>query len=942
MIAGIVRVNTNRYHLVFLYFSTIFIVMSSQVFSSSDFLLEKEEQKNGTLQPENWRDWALGRTGEDIHADTIEKVIVLLAQTKDVTPDEEHSISYFDELLFGDSFGSMSHFYSENSRGQTKVQGEVVGWLQLSNDLSEYDEELWLGEEYGVGDGIEEALTKADESVDFSIYDQNGDGIIDNLMVVFVGENDAVNGDGDGDGDESDANAIWPIQWLLQSPHETDDGVTASNFFVCSEHCDLGTFAHEFGHNLGLPDLYDSDYSSSGVGFWSLMSSGNYLEWNDKPNPAHFDAWSKYKLGWILPTEIDSESQQSHQITLDPVETYGEIIKVPISNYEYWLIEFRSNKAGDYDRGLPSSGILIWHIDESITNEYGFDNSDEEHPTVKLIQADGYDDLKNGWNEGDAGDPFGINSVINNRTSPSALSWSGSDMGFSMSVSEMDENMATVSFSGNDLPRAWFYDVIWDWDDSEGDGFLNEIVFTYDIDSDSSNLDVRVEFQVSDRLTDEYVGSFNSSHNISGDDFDDFKYTIGRYSEEMVLFEIVAILWVENEPLDSYSPAHPIWLEYPSASNEHDEWFTTFEFFGADEDDDLHNEIILAEYQLSSEDPDSPLVEVWIECFNGNDAETSSIVVQDGLQTNNGSKGFVEMDLSSSDIRPGNLDIWAWLWVGDELEEIFVWPEAEFWWDALYIEEDFVSSVDYDGDGSDDTLALEFRFDHTWKHKEIIDLEFIMWDLSDETLAPYGTPLDQVNYSLIVGPRNHSSSGGRDPIGITLSSENDSVATIELRITYPDGSEESIWYSGDDGYLLSGFDNSFKKENNEGSISRNEQSSTFLGVVIVLIVLSICALGIIALYQKNMGMKKIRSTNMVNSSISDSSHQNVSDEALVYYEGLIADGYTHEEAKNYTMQYFPNFQLQESRLYFDGLITKGYTHEEAKNYTAHYYPDYQL
>ena len=944
------QVTSNRRHLGLIYFSIILIVASSQVISSAYFLQEKEEQENETLQPEKWQDWARGRTAEGIHADSIEKVIVLLVQTKDVAPDDVHSVNYFDELLFGDNFGSMSHFYSENSRGQTKVQGEVVGWLKLSNDLSDYDEDLWLGEEYGVGDGIEEAISMADVSVDFSIYDQNGDGIIDNLMVVFVGENDAANGDGDGDGYDSDGNAIWPVQWELQSPHETDDGVTASRFFVCSEYCDIGTFAHEFGHNLGLPDLYDGDYSSEGVGVWSLMSGGNYLEWNNQPNPAHFGAWSKYKLGWVSPTVVSTESI-TQQIILNPVETDGKIIKVPISNSEYWLIEYRSINAGEYDRGLPSSGVLIWHIDEGVTDEYGdFDNTDEEHPAVKLIQADGYDDLKNGLNDGDAGDPFGINSVFNNRSSPSALTWSGSDVGLSMSISGIDEvnDVATISMAGENSPQAWFYNISWGWDDSEGDGFLNQVTFTYDIDGYSSNFDVRVEFQVYDAETHEYRGSFNSTHTINGEDVDDFEYPIGWYSEAMDLIEFKVLLWVGDELLDSYFPEHPIWIEYPSESNEYDEWFESFELFFSDEDGDGNYETILAEYRISSDNPDSPLVEVWLECFNRNDVETSSIVIQEGLQTNNGSKGFVDMDLSSTDIRPGFIDIWAWIWVGDELEEVFAWQETEFWWDALYIEEDTVSSVDIDGDGNDDALALKFRFDHTWKHNELIDLEFMMWNISDVS-DTNAVPLDQVNYSLIIGPRNHSSSGGRDLIGITLSSESESVSTIELRIIYPDDSEESVWYSKVDGYVLSGFDSLNEKENNEEISSGNEQGSTSWGVVIVLITISICVLGIIVLYRKKDDILRIRDSIIAESSISDSStHQTaifkqyLPDGSLGYHEGLIAEGYTLEEATNYTVQHFPDFQFQESRLYYEGLIAEGYTPEEASNYTVQYFPDFQL
>lgn len=765
-------------------------------------------EHNELSRPQHWTDWTSGRSSDEIHADAVEKIVVLLAKTSDVSPDSLHDASYFQELLFGNQPGSMSHFYSENSRGQTQIEGEVIGWLQLSNKLSDYDEDLWKGEEFGVGEGIEEAISLADSSVDFSQYDQNNDDIIDNLMVIFVGESDASNGDGDDDGEPSDFDAIWPIQWALETDFMTADGVAASNFFVCTEFCEMGTFAHEFGHNLGLPDLYDTDYSSEGVGFWSIMSGGNYLEYDDESNPGHFDAWSKYKLGWVTPIVVEPDTI-SRQIVLDPVEISGDIIKIPISNLEYWLLEYRSIDAGHYDKGLPKSGVLIWHIDESVLDEYGyFDNSNEEHPAVKLIQSDGYDDLLNGWNDGDAGDVYLENEVFSIRSNPSATTWSGEDVGLSLHISEIDNSMdtATISFSGEDLVDAWFYDIDWQWNDSEGDGFLNEVVFYYDIDTDSSSTEVRVEFEIYDAETHEYQGSYDTVHSIVGDEIDEFEYPIGLYEDdEQDLLEIKVILWLGDSIRDTYTPAHPIWLEYPAFSNKYDEWFYTLQLEFLDSNQDGDNETIRAEYEVTSDDPASPNVEVWLEAFNQNDLEEYALVWQEDVESNTGSLHTIEIDLTQFNIRPGLIDIWVYLWVDNKLEEIFAWPSSEFWWNAIYIEKDEVQPIDHDGNGYDDSVQLEFQFDNSWRDSEPMFLQFFMWNASDFDEIDK-TPIDSASTTIFLGPKTHSSSGGREPIEFILTSMYNSNIVIELRTTTSDGTTMSYIFPDTGEIYLRSFD----------------------------------------------------------------------------------------------------------------------------------------
>jgi len=170
----------------------------------------------------------------------------------------------------------------------------------------------------------------------------------------------------------------------------------------------IGVYAHELGHALfGLPDLYDTDYSSSGLGNWSLMAGGSWGG-NNGDSPAFPDAWSHIQMGYITPTVIQSNTPN---LSLNQVETTPKVYllwKSGIVGKQYFLIENREKTS--FDSSLPSSGLNIYHIDESVTtgndNEWYPGNTSNGHYLVALEQADGLWNLEHGNGRGDAGDPF--------------------------------------------------------------------------------------------------------------------------------------------------------------------------------------------------------------------------------------------------------------------------------------------------------------------------------------------------------------------------------------------------------------------------------------------------------------------------------------------------------------------------------------------------------
>lgn len=322
--------------------------------------------------------------------------------------DNEHTYSAgkFDTLLFSKNFvhptGSMRDFYLENSYGKLDLVGGVAGWYRMPEDYSYY-----VGTRWGTGGYpnnaqklAEDAVDAADADVNFAEYDHDGDLWVDGLIIVHAGPGAEETG--------LDSH-IWSHQFVM-SEVVWKDGVRLYVYNADPETykgglVNMGVFSHEFGHTLGLPDLYDTGYDSEGLGDWSIMAHGS---WNhDGASPAHFDAWCKYKLGF---TDLDTLIGNRTDVEILQAETSPLSYRLWTSGgggEEYFLVENRQ-KTG-FDSYLPGQGLLIYHVDE---NKYGNDlqwcpdSTPFEHYEVALEQADGFFQLEGCYgssNQGNAG-----------------------------------------------------------------------------------------------------------------------------------------------------------------------------------------------------------------------------------------------------------------------------------------------------------------------------------------------------------------------------------------------------------------------------------------------------------------------------------------------------------------------------------------------------------
>lgn len=302
--------------------------------------------------------------------------LVILAQFSDV--DFRFGKEDFVDMLTQEGYsrngatGSAKEYFNEQFGGKLKFEFEVCDIVTLSGKRAEYGANLPDGQDKAPERMVIEACRAVDDEIDFTLYDEDHDGEIDNVFIFFAGGDEA-----DGEGED----CIWSHSWYVYNGAGQSvilDGKMLNKYSCASELISLtqgngspgktltgiGTFCHEYSHTLGLPDLYDTDYEGSGgeaAGVWiwtSLMDGGNQN--NHGNTPPHFNAIEREKLGLCEPVLIQANGTYS----LGPVHETNMIYRLDTDTVgEYYLIEFRNGKG--WDEYIGGSGMLVYHIDRS-------------------------------------------------------------------------------------------------------------------------------------------------------------------------------------------------------------------------------------------------------------------------------------------------------------------------------------------------------------------------------------------------------------------------------------------------------------------------------------------------------------------------------------------------------------------------------------------------
>lgn len=340
--------------------------------------------------------------------------IVILAQFKDIK--FLHGKEDFQTMLMSDDYslhgatGSAREYFESQFNGRINFSFDVSEIVTLPAKREYYGKNDSRGNDSRPAEMISDACRLAAENgVDFSRYDSNNDGKVDNVFVFFAGEDEA---------EGADENCIWSHSWYLFSGAGISlnlNGKMIDRYACTSEMTriydlvtgklqktrlsGIGTFCHEYSHTFGLPDLYDTDYESHGgwaAGVWgstSLMDSGNQN--NDGNTPPNFNVIEREILGLTEPVVIDTDGRYS----LCRIETNIAYRINTDRKDEYYLLEYRSNDGTlrIWDKYIGGNGMLVYHIDKStsvIEKWEGLNtvNTKADHQCADLIEADGRSD----------------------------------------------------------------------------------------------------------------------------------------------------------------------------------------------------------------------------------------------------------------------------------------------------------------------------------------------------------------------------------------------------------------------------------------------------------------------------------------------------------------------------------------------------------------------
>ncbi len=379
------------------------------------------------------------------------RALVILVEYQDVPFNHPSPRDYFRRMLNEEGFsdygatGSARDFFVENSMGQFKPEFDVYGPVLLPKNRSYYGANDRWGNDLHPEQMAVDACRILDDEIDFSDYDLDGDGYIDNVFIFYADKGEATYGP---------MGSVWPHSAILQDlrPGEVFeyDGVLLGQYACTNETViyndeerpdGIGTFVHEFSHVLGLPDLYTTVYNNAFTpGEWSTLDFGPYN--NEGRTPPYYSAYERFSLGWLEP-----ELLRAGEMRLDPIQDSNHAYMVMTDRpNEYFLLE--SRKRTGADKWLPGHGMLVWHVDYNEKVWYDNEvNNVVSHQRVDIVEADG---TQNGASR--HGDTFpGVKGItaFGADTSPSFRSWSKQPVGFELSsIAEPEEGVVTFTVSG--------------------------------------------------------------------------------------------------------------------------------------------------------------------------------------------------------------------------------------------------------------------------------------------------------------------------------------------------------------------------------------------------------------------------------------------------------------------------------------------------------------
>lgn len=373
------------------------------------------------------------------------KGVVILANFSNKSMQSSHTQAVFDELCnslnctVNDGYPSAGQYFADQSNDSYRPQFDVFGPVNLSRNVAYYgtdkpgqDE----GDDQHATDAVVEACILANEqfTINWADYDSDSDGYVDFVYVIYAGK-------GQADGGTSET--IWPHNWSVESARQSGyctytatqckvGGKKLDNYAMSGEISGsslggIGTLCHEFGHVMGLPDLYDTDYGTNyennlTPNDWNIMDGGSYN--GDGHCPPNYDPWEKDFFGWLTPINLGNtgqnvtlyangtENQQTYQINAS-----GTYVGPTTSGLRYYI---ENRQAVGWDEPLTGHGLLIWKVNFNASaweNNTPNNSKTSGAPLYTVVSATG---TKIGWDGSTDNCPKNPFPGTGNKTS-----WSG-------------------------------------------------------------------------------------------------------------------------------------------------------------------------------------------------------------------------------------------------------------------------------------------------------------------------------------------------------------------------------------------------------------------------------------------------------------------------------------------------------------------------------------
>lgn len=377
------------------------------------------------------------------------RVPVILVEFSDLSMRTSNAVEAFDNMLNTKEKSALQYF-TDQSYGQFTPQFDILGPVTLDKPRAYYGAHAGTANDAKPGSMAAEAVMALTD-VDFSQYDNDHNGDVDVVMIMYAGP---------GENHGASRDAIWPHQWYIRNAYSDgrsdymmfkQNGVNINRYACFCETAGgsdtgttlngIGTFCHEFSHVMGLPDFYETTYAHGyyGMGYWSLMDNGGYLGGGN--TPSGYTAYERAEMGWI---EIQ-EAESNKQYTIKPIDlAEGEAVRIynPEDRNEYYI--FENHQKQGWNASQATSGLLINHVTyDAIAWDYNTVNN--SMPQLMTIAA--ADCLPSKYTESGDLFPYNGKTEFSSTSSPASRLNRGTAGMLDMPVTEITQNSdGTISF----------------------------------------------------------------------------------------------------------------------------------------------------------------------------------------------------------------------------------------------------------------------------------------------------------------------------------------------------------------------------------------------------------------------------------------------------------------------------------------------------------------